>query len=197
MGYSLYITRREDWSDPEGPAIALSDWISLVESDPELRWEPDLGQHFAVWGKSSGSDPPWLAWENGNLESKHPEKAMIRKMHEIAGALSARLMGEEGEGYDSNGEEISRSPSHVQSVSLSLLQRVRAFFSSSAAADPELPVGCRVRDALGRSGTIASIDLRAAIGLGSIVVRYDDGRTASFAALAHGLNRIDQSAGGI
>jgi hypothetical protein len=197
MGYSVYITRREAWSDFDGPGIALSEWLSLVDSDPELRWEPDLGEHLAVWVGSSSSDLPWLAWENGNLESKHPEKAMLRKMYEISETLSAQLMGEEGEGYDRNGEEIASSASTGGSARPGLWQRVRAFFTSSAAPDPGFPVGCRVRDALGRSGRVEAVDLRSSNGLGSILVRYDDGRSASFAAVAHGLERVDHSAGGI
>ena len=31
MGYELHITRKVNWSDEDGPAIALSEWQKLVE----------------------------------------------------------------------------------------------------------------------------------------------------------------------
>ena len=35
--YDVHVTRREDWSDMEGPDISEAEWRSVVEADPELR----------------------------------------------------------------------------------------------------------------------------------------------------------------
>ncbi|WP_395789107.1 hypothetical protein [Aquimonas sp.] len=197
MGYSLYITRREDWSDPSGPEIALREWFSLVESDLDLRWEPVLGEHFAVFADSSEADTSWLTWESGNLESKHPTKAMISKMHSVAELLSARLVGEEGEGYDRHGNEAPVPLSPAQPAARIIWRRVQAFFSRPQAEDPGLPIGSRVRDPWGRTATVSGVDLRAENGLGCIVIRYDDGRVSRFTAVAHGLEKLGVSASGI
>lgn len=197
MGYSLYITLREDWSDPSGPEIPLPEWVALFESDPSLRWESDLGEHFAVFADSGDADTSWLAWDSGNLESKHPTKAMISKMHSVAELPSARLMGEEGGGYDRHGNEepVPQSPAHP--ATRSIWQRVQAFFTRPLAEDPGLPLGSRVRDTWGRTATVTGVDLRAENGLGCIVIRYDDGKVSSFTAVAHGLEKLGVSASGI
>lgn len=196
MGYSLYITRREDWSDSDGPSIELREWIALVDADPTLRWSEELGDHFAIYSDCDGAKPSWLNWERGNLESKHPHRGMIRKMHLVATALSARLIGEEGESYDSFGEEVPRTISMPLPRRDSLWQRVRSALFPPKAADPHLLKGCRVRDAFGRLGTVTAIDLYATFGIGEITVRYDDGSIAHFAAEAHGLKKLDTSASG-
>lgn len=48
-------------------------------------------------------------------------------------------------------------------------------------------VGQRVRTSWGRPGTIVSIDPDADWGMGSIEIKYDDGRTATTSCIAHGL----------
>ncbi len=36
MGYEVHITRKEHWSDEDGPELTLDEWESTVQSDPEL-----------------------------------------------------------------------------------------------------------------------------------------------------------------
>ena len=37
MGYDLHITRKQNWWDETGPEIPLAEWISVVESDCDMR----------------------------------------------------------------------------------------------------------------------------------------------------------------
>jgi hypothetical protein len=37
MGCEVRITRKQRWSDEEGPEIPLAEWISVVAADPEMR----------------------------------------------------------------------------------------------------------------------------------------------------------------
>jgi hypothetical protein len=37
MGYNVRITRKQNWSDEEGPEIPLAEWIAVVAADPEMR----------------------------------------------------------------------------------------------------------------------------------------------------------------
>src|SRR5688500_3851169 len=98
MGYNLYITRREDWMDEDGPGISLEEWRSYVESDAELRMDDSLGEHVAVWSGPS-TEVSWLAWTGGNLETKNPDEPLVRKMIAVAAALGAKVQGDDGERY--------------------------------------------------------------------------------------------------
>jgi hypothetical protein len=192
MGYNLHITRRKHWSDEGDESISLNEWHSYVESDSELRMDDSLGEHFVVWSGPSTLNVPWLAWANGNIETKNPDQPLIRKMVAISSALGANVQGDDGERYD-------RSGAPEPFPSLGFFERVKHFWSRVTARpltplDPsELPfkVGDRVRDVFGNEATITVIDVRAEQGAGAITVKYDDGRTAQSMALAHGFERVN------
>lgn len=198
MGYSLFITRKDHWYDHAGPRISREEWRTLVESDPELRWAPELGEHFAVWiDTASRGDRSWITWDGDNLESTRPDQPMIEKMVMLAEQLGARVVGEQSEVYVRGGAVLpAPSPSVIDRVR-ALWLGLRVSFSKPEAPSPGFGVGARVRDFRGRVGTVTRIDLRAEHGLGVIEIRYDDGRSESFAAVAHGLERADAQAGGI
>jgi hypothetical protein len=192
MGYDLHITRRQDWSDENDRSISLDEWRSYVESDPELRMDDSLGEHFAVWSGPSAHELPWLAWANGNIDSKNPDQPLIRKMIVVAAALGASVQGDDGERYDQFGApEPGPSPG--------LLERAKGLWSRVTARplsplDPsELPftVGDRVRDVFGHEATVTAIDLRAEHGAGVITVKYEDGRIVQSMAMAHGFERVE------
>jgi hypothetical protein len=46
----------------------------------------------------------WFCWDDGEIGTKNPDKANIRKMTQIAVALNARLQGDDFEEYRANGE---------------------------------------------------------------------------------------------
>jgi hypothetical protein len=198
MAYDLYVTRREQWFDDFGPEISLAEWRGVVESDPELRFDESLGEHFAVWSGPSKHEIPWIAWERGNLESKHPDPPLIAKMVGLAGALSARVVGEEGERYGLSGLAEAPKPSGMLRTLVAALFNL--FRRAPDGVEPsELPftVDTRVRDFRGRLGTVTSINLKAENGLGVVIVRLDDGQTVQVSAVAHGLERLESSANGI
>ncbi len=121
MGYGLYITRKDDWSDIEGPRIELIEWAEYLTIDPSLKidWERSAEVDPRVASKAKEpTHTKWLEWpsripdeeeawlwlEQGNLVAMDPDQAFRRKLFLIADGLGARLMGEEGELYDSNGD---------------------------------------------------------------------------------------------
>jgi len=193
MGYSLYITRRGHWHDVSGPEIVLPEWQQLVASDATLTWEPNLGDHFATWSGSTSSEPSWLAWENGNLESKHPEADFIRKMVSLASQLNAHVVGEEGELYGPDGLAFPVSPAPSRRTGFWASLKT-LFFSGQAAPNPPFEVGARVRGIRGRLGTVTKINLKSQGGMGEIRVRYDDGKSASYSAVAHILEPVERAA---
>lgn len=197
MGYSLYITRREHWYEEGGPEIALPEWQRIVESDESLAWEPALGDHVAVWTTTTLDDPPWLGWDQGQIESKYPDTQFIRKLFELASQLDARVVGDDGEQYGSDGVAVA-APRKVEVRSTGFWSNLMAlFWSRESAPSPPFGVGARVRGVRGRLGTVTKINLRSQGGMGEIHVRYDDGQKVVFAAAAHTLEPVQENAGGV
>ena len=169
MGYEAHITRRKSWSDPGGPAISESEWLAQVSGNPELAS---------------------LVWNEGNIDAKNPDPILLRRMVATAVALGATVQGDDGESYDIEGNPI-------QPPQPGVLSRIASWFSNLTSPPPPpidestIPfrVGDRVRDFAGHTGSVTAIDVRAGHGLGRITVRFDDGRTLHFTAIAHGLER--------
>ena len=100
MGVELSITR-----SPPGLAeivpISESEWLSYVESDPELRLWPENGPYFVRWLGVSAYEEPWLDWFDGEISSKWPDTALFRKMLQIAERLNARVRDDDDKTYSS------------------------------------------------------------------------------------------------
>jgi hypothetical protein len=120
MGYDVHITRKNDWSDPEGPEISLAEWLAVVEADPEMRLDGyaesrlDNGEVFrtekpglSVWTAYSqhaqGGNMAWFLYSRGEVIVKNPDEEILGKMWSIGQALSAKVQGDDGEVYDSSG----------------------------------------------------------------------------------------------
>jgi hypothetical protein len=99
MGYDVHITRAENWVDNDDHKIEASEWLALIESDPDLRLAGYNGPHFAIWDGHPVEDEAWLDWRGGNIETKNPDDPLLRKMIEIAGRLDAKVQGDDGEFY--------------------------------------------------------------------------------------------------
>ncbi|PIE22553.1 MAG: hypothetical protein CSA62_11890 [Planctomycetota bacterium] len=95
MGYDLRITRSIDWTSNRGQEIPSSEWLDLVESDPELRLDPAYGPFAARFGKSAFFD-----WYEGNVLTTDADFATVSKLLRLAEALSGIVQGDNGEFYD-------------------------------------------------------------------------------------------------
>ncbi len=99
MSYNLYITRAADWANNAGREIPVAEWLALVARDPELTLDRRGGKYFARWTGASRHTDPWLDWADGNVYSKYPDGALLRKMSAVADELRAVIQGENGEIY--------------------------------------------------------------------------------------------------
>jgi hypothetical protein len=125
MGYDVHITRKLDWSDPEGPEISLAEWLAVVAADPEMRLDGcaetrlqdgsvfrTVQEGLAVWTAYSQHDASgnnaWFLYRKGYVTVKNPDEEILRKMWSIAQDLSAKVQGDDGEIYDSSGNENYR-----------------------------------------------------------------------------------------
>jgi hypothetical protein len=99
LGYDLHITRKEFWSDENGPVITLEEWAAYVASDPTVRPDPDNpGIENYVVTSEAGNWPLW--WNpSGEIFTKNPDDHAIAKMVRIARALDARVLGDDEEIY--------------------------------------------------------------------------------------------------
>ncbi|MBT8415866.1 MAG: hypothetical protein KJO42_00340 [Silicimonas sp.] len=124
MGYDLYITRKDDWSDTSGPDISMDDWTEYLFIDKSLEIDARRAAEIDPRVASHAKEPThtrWLDWparvpdeneawmwiEQGNIVATDPDIDFRRKLFLIADGLEARLMGTDGEVYDSIGEPES------------------------------------------------------------------------------------------
>ena len=99
MGYDLHITRGGHWAENDGARISVDEWLAVVENDKELTLSPGNASYLADWSGPSKHAEPWLAWHDGNIYSKNPDSALLRKMVQLAAQLRARVQGDDGEFY--------------------------------------------------------------------------------------------------
>jgi hypothetical protein len=103
MGYDLHITRAKEWSDNDDAQITAEEWLRVVAADPELSLAGYNGDYFALWNGPSRNPDPWFDWSGGNVMTKSPDPALVAKMIQLAERLGARVQGDDGEIYLSDG----------------------------------------------------------------------------------------------
>ncbi|HCS54979.1 hypothetical protein [Rubinisphaera sp.] len=119
MGYELHIVRNEEWWDEEtGGGISFAEWSTLVDADVSLRMDSfaevnlkdDMklrieSEGLTVWteyaGNEEGGNQAWFDFHENAIVVKNPDQDILVKMLEIAKALDAKIIGEEGEEYQS------------------------------------------------------------------------------------------------
>ena len=87
-----------------GHYISCEEWLTLVETDPELTLDNHNGPYFAKWSGPSKNNYPWFDWFEGNIYTKYPDRIMLKKMLQIADRLGATVQGDDGEIYESTSD---------------------------------------------------------------------------------------------
>jgi hypothetical protein len=188
MGYDLHITRKAHWSDEDGPTIGSDEWLSILDSDPELSRATDAGDDTLA-GAWKGDTLFWF--DDCEVRCKNPDDAIVRKMVQIAGRLNATVQGDDGEIYREDGTSFEPDLPPPEPAP-GLIDRIRDWFRRRREERefqktiPHFKVGARVRNIWGDRGTVLSVDRRACGGLGSLRVRMDDGREVDVAVIASG-----------
>ena len=100
MGYDFHITRASRWTESDRHPITVDEWLTVVDGDPELQIDPDNGPPFALWsGPCCDEGGGWFDWSDGEIFTKHPDRAILGKMLELAARLGATVQGDDGEAY--------------------------------------------------------------------------------------------------
>ena len=101
MGYEIGITRAEEHQDCEENPISLEEWLLLVDNDPTLTLDPQYGPGHADWkGECRHGDGTWFDWRYGEIYTKNPDQAILRKMLEMAARLGAKLRDESSQYFE-------------------------------------------------------------------------------------------------
>jgi hypothetical protein len=122
MAYDVHIVRTNDWLDAGSDPIKKTDVDLIVEADPELTWST---ADFVDMADDSGAvtryfmirwrgDPDFW-WYRDQVLCSSPTEAHLVKLVQIARALKARVLGDDGESYDLKkglfgGEELVTTP---------------------------------------------------------------------------------------
>jgi hypothetical protein len=106
MAYDLHVVRTEDWTEAAGAPITKQDVDALIAADAELAWSTtdyvdmrdDAGAVTRYW-MISWRGQPCFWWYRDQMECSGPEEAQIAKLVQMARALGARVVGDDGETY--------------------------------------------------------------------------------------------------
>jgi hypothetical protein len=195
MAYDLHIVRTKDWLEASSAPITKQDVDALIASDPELTWSTtdyveehdDTGAvvryYMIVW-----RGQPCFWWYRDQIQCSGPDEAQQSKLVQMARALDAFAVGDDGEIYDADTGLPHQPPASFGERVTGWLARLRPQ-RQPVVEDQPLPfeVGDRVRDPWGHEHTVMSIDPKAGHGMGVIRTRRSDGTEHEHVMIAHGL----------
>lgn len=198
MAYDLHIVRTKNWLEASTSPITKSDVDALIASDPELEWSTtdyvdmsdDNGAVTRYW-MIAWRGHPCFWWYRDEIRCSGPNDAQQLKLTQMARALKAFAVGDDGEIYDADGGGPRQPTASFGERVAGWFARLRPQHQRVIAHEP-LPfgVGDRVRDPWGNEHTVISIDPKAAHGMGVVRTRRDDGTEHALAMIAHGLESV-------
>ena len=106
MAYDLHIVRTEDWTEAASAPITKQDVDALIAADAELAWSTT--DYVDMKDESGVSTPyymiqwrgrPCFWWYQDEVRCAGSDEAQIAKLVEMARALGARVVGDDGEVY--------------------------------------------------------------------------------------------------
>jgi hypothetical protein len=115
MPYDVHIHRAENFWDAAENPIPRDEWQAWVENAADFAFSPtdyvtfeyedgEQKERLAVWTEHPGGEEFALYYYAGSVVTGNPDGDTVRRMVAIAAQLDARLQGDDGEFYGSNGE---------------------------------------------------------------------------------------------
>lgn len=116
MSYEVFITRADvSWETAENP-LSESEWLAVANASHELETSKanfysrknDDGEieKYHPWLITSLPNKPPLWFIDGAINTDNPDIVTIKEMVVFSKILNAKVIGEEGEVYNENGEAI-------------------------------------------------------------------------------------------
>src|SRR5215203_563734 len=117
MSYELRISRQNNWDDIEEESnISLEEWIEYARSDEDIALaheyvpfadkpkggaEQTQGYCYLIsYPDFSIECHPGLWYHHGSISCENPDDFIIKKLIYIASSLNARVIGDDGEIYE-------------------------------------------------------------------------------------------------
>ena|SRR5947207_3206153 len=106
MGYDLHIVRTKDWTEAARAPITKPEVDALIAADSELAWSTtdyvDMGDEAGVSTRYymimwRGQSSFW--WYRDQIQCSGPSEAQVSKLVQMARALGAFTVGDDGETY--------------------------------------------------------------------------------------------------
>jgi hypothetical protein len=107
MAYDLHIVRTKSWLEGSSAPITKSDVDALIDGDPELAWSTtdyvdmsdDAGAVTRYW-MITWRGQPCFWWYRDQIMCSGPDDAQLMKLAQLARALNAYAVGDDGERYE-------------------------------------------------------------------------------------------------
>src|SRR5260370_1248024 len=106
MAYDLHIVRTRDWTEAASKPITKEDVDALISGDPELKWSTTdyidmvddgvTARYFMIVWRGS----PSFWWYRDQIQCSGADEAQQLKLAQMARALNAHAVGDDGERYE-------------------------------------------------------------------------------------------------
>src|SRR3954471_8977508 len=106
MAYDLHIVRTKDWTEAASAPITKQDVDALIAADSELAWSTtdyidmadaagvSMRYYLIIW-----RGQPCFWWYRDQIQCSGPDDAQVSKLVQMARAMSAHAVGDDGEIY--------------------------------------------------------------------------------------------------
>jgi hypothetical protein len=137
MAYDLHIVRTEDWTEAGSAPVTKQDVDALIAADSELAWSTvdyvDMADEAGVstrYFMITWRGRPCFWWYRDQIQCSGPDEAQVAKLVQIARALDAYAVGDDGETYPlaQTSESAARSPGTAVGERWPLWKRLIAAF---------------------------------------------------------------------
>jgi len=106
MAYDLHIVRTKDWTEAASAPITKEDVDALIAADSELAWSTtdyvDMADATGVstrYSMITWRGEPCFWWYGDQIQCSGPDDAQVSKLVQMARALNAHTVGDDGEIY--------------------------------------------------------------------------------------------------
>jgi hypothetical protein len=113
MGYDLHITRADvDWENEDANPITAEEWLNIVAKDETLTvsWNDENELIVTEWTPIENPNlGRQMDWHHGRVSTKYLPLPAYLKMLELAEQLGGRVLGDDGELFQTINDHERRS----------------------------------------------------------------------------------------
>ena len=121
MAYDLHIVRTKDWTKAANAPVTKQDVDALIAADSELTWSTsdyvDMADAAGVstrYFMITWRGEPCFWWYRDQIQCSGPDDAQVSKLVQMARALNAHTVGDDGEIHSVEQPSSPSSPKGAQ-----------------------------------------------------------------------------------